>query len=174
MNLHSDELSMPVKLIFSVLILMFGLEHPFHVSVMDAEYNMENGTIQVSHRLFLDDLEDGLKDFHGIDYVDTVEPENEKYLDSLIAKYLQNKVFFVIDGEEKAFKYFGSELEGDARWCYYEVGDVKNLKQVEITNVALMDVFDDQQNIIHLKAKGKIQSYKLDRRTKVKTFSFND
>lgn len=174
MNLHSKEPSMPVKLIYTVLILIFGLDHPFHVSVMDAEHNTESRTIQVSHRLFLDDLEDGLKDFHGLDYVDTIEPEDEKYLDSLISKYLESKVFFVIDGEEKAFKYFGSELEGDARWCYYEVEEVSDLKQVEITNVALMDVFDDQQNIIHLKAKGKIQSYKLDKRTKVKTFSFND
>lgn len=165
---------MPAKLIYSVLILFFGLFHPFHVSVMDAEHNMENQSIQVSHRLFLDDLEDGLKDFHGLDYVDTVEPEDGNYLDSLISEYLKKKVFFVINGEDKGFKYFGSELEGDARWCYYEVVGVSDLKQVEITNVALMDVFDDQQNIIHLKANGKIQSYKLDKRTKVKTFNFNE
>ena len=158
---------MPVKLM-CLVVFWWGAMHPFHVSVMDAEHNIEKGSIQVSHRLFLDDLEDGLKDFHGMDYIDTSEPEDEEQLDSLISKYLQSKVFFVVNGEDKTFKYFGSELEGDARWCYYEVEGVTDLKEIEITNVALMDVFEDQQNIVHLKAKGKIHSYKLDKGDKVK------
>lgn len=165
---------MLTKLIYSVVIFLFIFEHPFHVSVMDAEYNIQNESIEVSHRLFIDDLEDGLKDFHGLDYIDTSEPKDLKELDSLIAKYLENKVFVVVNGESKSFEYIGSELEGDARWCYYQISDVKDLKELEITNVALMDVFDDQQNIVHIKANGKTQSYKLDKGDKVKTFNFND
>lgn len=146
--------------------------HPFHVSVMDAEYNQERKSLQISHRLFLDDLEEGLKDYHGLEYIDTVEPEDPVRLDSLISDYLKHKVFFVIDGEDKAFTYFGSELEGDARWCYYEIDSLAQLKEIEVTNVALMDVFEDQQNIVHIKANDKILSYKLDKGIKVKTFTF--
>ncbi|NVJ46300.1 MAG: hypothetical protein HWE07_04200 [Cytophagia bacterium] len=163
---------MHLKLTYVVIFWWIGLLHPFHVSVMDAEYNGQGKSLQISHRMFLDDLEEGLKDFHGLDYIDTVEPENPKRLDSLINSYLQKKVFFVVNGEDKEFEFYGSELEGDARWCYYEIKGVEDLKELEITNVALMDVFDDQQNIMHIKAKGKIQSYKLDKGTKVKTFTF--
>ncbi|NVK85412.1 MAG: hypothetical protein HWE21_13900 [Cytophagia bacterium] len=163
---------MHLKLTSVVVLWWIALMHPFHISVMDAEYNNQSKSLQISHRLFLDDLEEGLKDFHGLDYIDTVEPENPEKLDSLINSYLQKKVFFVVNGEDKEFEFYGSELEGDARWCYYEIKSVETLKELEITNVALMDVFDDQQNIMHIKAKGKIQSYKLDKGTKVKTFTF--
>ena len=163
---------MPTKLMYLVFFLFSAVFHPFHVSVMDAEYNPQNQSLQVSHRLFLDDLEDALTDYHGIEYIDTVEPKDPQQLDSLIAEYLQNKVFFVVNGADKSFEYIGSEVEGDARWCYYQVNKVSALKEVEITNVALMDVFDDQQNIVHLKANGKIKSYKLDKGDKVKTFTF--
>lgn len=163
---------MYLKLTYVVVLWWIGFLHPFHISVMDADYNGQSKSLQISHRLFLDDLEEGLKDFHGLDYIDTVEPEDPKKLDSLINSYLQKKVFFVVNGEDKEFEFYGSELEGDARWCYYEIKSVETLKELEITNVALMDVFDDQQNIMHIKANGKIQSYKLDKGTKVKTFTF--
>lgn len=163
---------MHLKLTSVVILWWLGVFHPFHISVMDAEFNPEAKSIQISHRLFLDDLEEGLMDFYGLESVDTAEPENAAQLDSLIAKYLQSKVFFTVNGEDKSFKYYGSELEGDARWCYYEIENVESLTSFELTNVALMDVFDDQQNIIHLKVNGKIQSYKLDKGTKAKTFTF--
>lgn len=163
---------MHLKLTYVVVLLGFAYLHPFHVSVMDAEHNPTSKSIQVSHRLFLDDLELALKDYYGMDYIDTVEPENPAQLDSLIAKYLENKVFFTVNGEDKSFQFVGSELEGDARWCYYEIAEVAQLNEIEVTNVALMDVFDDQQNILHFKANGKIQSYKLDKGNKVKTFNF--
>lgn len=165
---------MHLNLLFSVVLLGIAYLHPFHVSVMDAEYNAERQTLQVSHRLFLDDLEVGLKDFHGLDYIDTTEPEDPKRLDSLIASYLKAKVFFVVDDQDKSFQYIGSELEGDARWCYYELNSIENLKSIAITNVALMDVFEDQQNIVHVKVDGKMQSYKLDKGDKVKTFNFQN
>lgn len=160
------------KLTFSVAAIFSMFLHPFHVSVMDAQYQQSSQSLQISHRLFLDDLEDALKDFHDLEYVDTVEPEDPEALDKLIAAYLKEKVFFVINGEDKQFSYYGSELEGDARWCYYEVKEIDDPAEIEITNVALMDVFDDQQNIIHIKVKDRTQSFKLDKSNKVKKFTF--
>lgn len=174
MKEHRKVLSMNAKLIYLAVFTFLTWLHPFHVSVLDAEYNYEKHSLQISHRMFIDDLEEGLKDYHGLEYVDTTEPDDPARLDSLISGYLENKVFFVINGQDKKFKYYGSELEGDARWCYYEILEIDNLKELQITNVALMDVFDDQQNIVHIKANDKIQSYKLDKRTKVKTFNFDE
>ena len=174
MKEHRKVLSMNAKLTYLAILTFFGWLHPFHVSVLDAEFNQQKHALQISHRLFIDDLEVGLKDFHNLEYIDTTEPEDPARLDSLISSYLQSKVFFVVNGKDAEFKYYGSELEGDARWCYYEISGIENLNKLEITNVALMDVFDDQQNIVHIKANDKIQSYKLDKRTKVKTFNFNE
>lgn len=164
---------MQLKLTHLVFLLIFSGFHPFHVSVVDVEYNAQAKSIQVSQRIFSDDLEDALADFHGLESVDTVDPQDGARLDSLIGSYLKQKVFFVVNGKEKSIHYVGSELEGDARWCYYEVKGVEALKEVELSNLALMDVFDDQQNIVHFKVRGKVYSYRLDKNRNIKTFKFN-
>lgn len=164
---------MPVKLIWSVLFSAYLFFHAFHVSVTDIEHDAESKAIQISHRIFLDDLETSLKKYHKLERVDTYKPQNLEKLDSLIAIYLKDKVLFEINGEAKPFRYLGSELEGDARWCYYEIENVEAVDEAIVTNTALMETFDDQQNIVHFKSKGKLKSYKLDKDTKFKAFTFN-
>ena len=73
------------KLIWSVLISAVLYWHPFHVSVTDIEHDAESKSIQVSHRIFLDDLEIGLKKYHKIEKLDTYAPESQERLDSLIS-----------------------------------------------------------------------------------------
>lgn len=163
---------MPLKILFSVWLLL-PLWHPFHVSVVDIRHDAEQQNLQISQRIFLDDLEDALEGFHDSDYVDTATPEDPEKLDSLIASYLKAKVFLLVDGESRDFTYVGSEKEGDARWCYFMVEDVASVHSLQVTNVALMDVFDDQENIIHCIVNGQKLSYKLDKQTKYYTFEFN-
>ena len=163
---------MRLILLCSVLFGVHLLDHPFHVSVTDMEHNARNNSIEISHRIFLDDLEMGLRKFHKLDRVDTYKPSNPDKLDSLIGAYLEQKVFFIINGQNFSFNYLGSEQEADARWCYYEIENVKSVKEIEITNVALMEIFDDQQNIIHFKTNGVTKSYKLDKDEKSKIFNF--
>lgn len=163
---------MQLNLIYSVLFGVYLFWHPFHVSVIDIEHNDENSSVQVSHRIFLDDLEVGLKKYHKVEKLDTYEPESPARLDSLIALYLKDKVSFLINGSKKKFSFIGSELEGDARWCYYEIKDIPEVNEVEVTNATLMEAFEDQQNIVHFKSKGILKSYKLDRDTQFITFKY--
>ena len=146
--------------------------HPFHVSVMDIIHNPETQSLQISQRIFIDDLEQGLKKHHNLEYVDTYNPNDLDRLDSLIDEYLKKKVFIRLDGKTYDFEYLGSEVESDARWCYFEIKGVANINEAEVTNVLLMEIFDDQQNIVHFKAKEELKSYKLDKSEKFKTFNF--
>ena len=164
---------MRLNLFCTVLISVYLAWHPFHVSVTDIEHNPETKSVQISHRIFLDDLETGLKNHFRLERLDTYKPEDPGKLDSLLGEYLKSKVFFVINGEQRTFNYLGSELEGDARWCYYEIDSVDVVNQAEVTNITLMEVFDDQQNIVHFKSKGKLKSYKLDKDDKFVNFKFD-
>lgn len=164
---------MALKILLSVFFFL-PLWHPFHVSVVDIRFNSEAQSLQISQRIFLDDLEDALEGFHGLDYVDTATPEDAGRLDSLIADYLKAKVFIRLNGENRDFTYIGSEKEGDARWCYFMINAVTKIEQMEITNVALMDVFDDQENIIHCEVNGQKKSYKVDKDTKFHLFEFDN
>ena len=164
---------MPLKLLYTVVLGLFLANHPFHVSVCDIEHDVESNALQISQRIFMDDLEVGLKDFHGLDQVDTYKPKDAEALDSLMNAYFKAKLFISVDGKAVDFSYLGSELEGDARWAYLEVEGVPSVKEAEISNLILVEAFDDQENIVHFKANDKIKSYRLNKDNKVVTFKFH-
>ena len=163
---------MSPKLLYTVFLCLFAVFHPFHVSVTDIEHDAQSQAVQISQRIFIDDLEQGLKAFHNMERVDTFNPEDTDELDSLIGAYLTEKVFFRLDDKDYDFNYLGSEVEGDARWCYYEIEGVNSVSKAEITNITLMEQFDDQQNIVHFKSNDLLKSYKLDKDQKFHLFDF--
>lgn len=164
---------MPLKLLYTVLISLFVADHPFHVSVCDIEHDAETRALQISQRIFMDDLESGLEAFHELESVDAYKPEDPQLLDSLIGGYLKAKLFLRINGRDVRFNYLGSELEGDARWAYLEVPNIATVSEAEISNLILLESFDDQENIIHLKVGEKLKSYRLSKDEKVVTFKFD-
>lgn len=164
---------MPLKLLYTVFLPLFVAFHPFHVSVCDIEHDVETKALQISQRIFTDDLEVGLKAYHKLEKVNTYKPEDPHKLDSLMEVYIQAKLFISVDGKPVDFNYLGSELEGDARWAYLEVEDVSGLKQAEVTNMILVEAFDDQENIVHFKANDKVRSYRVNKDDKVATFEWD-
>ena len=164
---------MPLKLLYTVFIAVFVANHPFHVSVCDIEHDPESQALQISQRIFIDDLEEGLKGFHKLDQVDTYKPKDPQRLDSLIEKYLEAKLFIRANGKDLKLNYLGSELEGDARWAYLEVENMAVVDEAEVSNLILVEVFADQENIVHFKSKGKIRSYRLSKDEKKVNFKFD-
>tara|TARA_R110001599_G_scaffold90711_2_gene238689 strand:- start:1764 stop:2261 length:498 start_codon:yes stop_codon:yes gene_type:complete len=163
---------MPAKLLYTVIIGLFWSLHPFHVSVCDMEYNKEAKALQISQRIFMDDLATGLQSFHKMDYIDTYKPKDPKKLDSLINEYIQAKLFITIDGKKAKLDYIGSELEGDARWCYIEVKNISSISELDISNVVLFESFPQQENIVHLKVNEQLKSYKLNKKEISHLFKF--
>ncbi|MEN8249814.1 MAG: DUF6702 family protein [Bacteroidota bacterium] len=145
-----------------LLIIASFIIHPFHVSVCDIEFNKEAKAVQVSQRMFLDDLEVTLNKKYGttliIDDLGTISLR-----DSLLADYLDENLEIIVDGKVRYGKYLGSEIEEDGMWCYIEFEGIRKLKSIEITNTVLIETFDDQANIIHFKAGEFEKSTKLDK-----------
>ena len=164
---------MPLKLLYSVLFSLLLEAHPFHVSVCDIEHDSKTKALKISQRIFMDDLAVGLQAFHDIEYVDTYKPKDVEKLDSLIGEYIKAKLFIIVDGKEAKLNYLGSELEGDARWCYIEVANIPSVSELDISNVILFESFVDQENIIHVQVKEDIKSYKLNKKELSHTFKFN-
>ena len=156
----------------SFLSLILLAAHPYHISVCDIVHKSDQKTLQVSQRVFLDDLEETLNERFNI-MVDVTNPKNPSYRDSLIQVYLFENIKITVDGKTKKRTYIGNEIEEDGMWCYIEYHSVKSMKSVEITNTVFFDKFDDQANIIHLKYAGKTRSLKLDRATPSDVFKLD-
>jgi hypothetical protein len=137
--------------------------HPFHVSVCDVEYDTESRALQITHHIFLDDLEEALKKKFDSKF-DITNPQNEQERDRYVETYIMEHFAVVVNGKPQEGNYLGHELEEGAMYCYIEIEGVKKLKSLLVKNTLLTDTFDDQVNLVHVKVDGKIKSLKLDKK----------
>jgi hypothetical protein len=142
-------------------IFVTWLAHPFHVSVCDVEFNEKNHSLEISQRIFLDDLEEALRKKSGWTTLDVVSPSDKKRFDVLMKEFVLENLSVEVNNKPVKLSYLGHELESDAIWCYLEVTGVNNLSTIGVENSVLIDTFPDQVNLVHIKKDGKIRSLKL-------------
>ena len=75
-------------------------------------------------------------------------------VEEYIKKYVEQKLTITVNGEDRNFDFIGKEYENDLILCYLEIKNVSYLEEIKVSNKILMDLFEEQQNIIHVK-KGK-------------------
>lgn len=134
--------------------------HQFHVSKCSIEYNEKEKAVQITLQVFIDDLEEALRE-QGVDQLFLGTEKESKKADEYIEKYLQQRFNLAINQKEKEPVYLGKELSEDltAFWFYLEVPKVKNMKEIKIFNNILMEIFDDQKNIINVKGPKQQKGY---------------
>jgi len=135
--------------------------HPFYVSMIEIDHNAKEKTVEVSIRIFTDDLENTLKKY-GNTKVDILHPANKAEVDKLLNDYIQHKLQLKLDGKAVTLHYLGYEQQLESIWTYLEVKDVPTLKKVSVNCSLLYDYQEKQTNIFHVKANGTEKSYKLD------------
>ena len=140
--------------------------HPFHVSVCTIYFNEAEKSLQITHKIFADDLETTLNNagYRMADngYVDVLNPTDRKALDATIEKYLRQHFSITLNGKTPAAQYLGYEQEELALWCYMEITGVEKIDAMGITYTVLLEQFDDQINLVHVNYKGAIKSLRLD------------
>jgi len=161
-------------LLFTILIplVAFTSAHKFYVSVTQVEYVKEKQSLQLITRIFIDDLEDLLRQRY--DDKITLSPKNsEQTIDTYIVKYLKSKIEININNAPVSFTFIGKEYEDDIVYCYMEVSDVASISSFEITNKILFDVFDEQQNIVRTNINSKNKSFMLTSNNETGVLNFN-
>ena len=132
--------------------------HKFYVSVTQVDYIAERGELQITSRIFIDDLERLLQE--RFDETITLAGEDEPEIaNDYINKYLSQKLVLTINGEVTEFKYLGKEYEDDIALCYMEITGIMAIDSIEITNSVLFELFEDQQNIIRTNINSKKKSF---------------
>ena len=139
--------------IFLISLSSFTVVHKFYVSVTQIEYNEKQQSLQIISRIFIDDIEEVLKKRYDETIKLTSEKQQEK-VDTYLYKYLQKKLMITVDDKPVRYNFIGTEYDNDLILCYLEIEGVTSLETITISNKVLMDVFEEQQNIIHVK-KGK-------------------
>ena len=153
------------KLIYLFLLalpLLGFTAHKFYVSVTNIKYVENEDALQITTRIFIDDLEALLLERYGIE-AGLATPEESATADDYIEKYLKTKLLIRLDGELRMYKYLGKRYDNDVIVCYLEIANVNrpDLKTLEVQNEVLTEMFEDQQNLIHLNVRGKKKSFVL-------------
>jgi hypothetical protein len=143
------------------LVILFNIFHPFYVSVTEIEQNQKTGKLQISTRIFYDDLEKALDKRYKTN-VNILKPVNKQQVDALISGYVKEHLKIKADNKEMLLKYVGYEIEEEAAWCYFETDKTDPVRNLYIRNNILFEQHESQVNMIHALVTGKRQSSKLD------------
>src|SRR5688572_1645928 len=87
--------------------------HPFYVSVTEVHHNAKDKTLEISCKIFADDMEDILEK----NYKKAVDLSNEKQLaqnNGLIAHYISSHFSVAADDRKRTLDYLGFEKESEA------------------------------------------------------------
>ena len=135
--------------------------HPFYISVCQVDHNPDTGALEMSFRIFTDDLELALETM-GTDRLRLgTERESEK-ADLYIGRYLARHVEIEINGRRVSASFLGKEVDSDAIWCYVEAEDIPVLETMTMTNTLLLETYEDQVNLVHVNANGQKKSLVFD------------
>lgn len=125
------------------------------------KHNEKDKSIEVSLRIFTDDLEGALKKNYNL-ITDLGKDVNNNLVNNAVAKYIQSKLQITVDGKAKTMKYIGYEIIKESAWVYVEFDDVNLVKKIDMSCSLLYDCQDKQSNIFNIKANGTEKNYKLD------------
>ena len=149
-------------LILILPLFAFAVAHKFYVSVTNVNYSEKDQAVQITSRIFIDDFNRLLMARYDVDAELDTQKES-KLADEYIEKYLRSKFVVSINGQSIQYNYIGKKYDADVMICYIEVSDVdlRELKSIEIENEILTDLFDDQQNVVHINVNNKKKSFVL-------------
>lgn len=159
------------SILMKLLLILFSLlsplmDHDIHVSVCDMTYKEDKGIIEVSIKVFYDDLLNavGLKPGEEL-------PDNYTSSDELIEAFINENIQIKINGEEKTLNYEESHSYPPAVWSTFSIAHTGEVNQINMKNTILTDLYDDQVNMVNIRINGKKKAFSLDGKQKLLDFN---
>ena len=122
--------------------------HKFYVAVFQLEYVPAKKVVQMTSRIFIDDLDAALSRKYGKKFY-LCTPKELKETNDYLKQYFTDKIEIKLNKKAQALKFLGRETEDDVLICYFTLSAESNIKTIEVKNTVLFENFPDQQNIIH-------------------------
>jgi hypothetical protein len=144
------------------LILFIGLcsfsYHKFYVSIYQVDFVPEKKRVEITARIFIDDLNLALEqEFKTKINLGEISETSQDVL--FLEKYLTKHLRISIDGKEKSVLFLSKEIENNVVIVYLKISDVKKINAIKIHNNALLELYEDQQNIIQTNFLKKKKNY---------------
>ena len=146
------------------LVILCGsfntLKHPFYMGVTDLKYDAASKNMNVSVKLFTNDLEEALRK-NSKKNIDILHPQNKAEVDSILFTYIKKRLSISLNLKQQTLHYIGYEREDESVWTYFELNKVPTPKTLDIDTRLLYDHFPQQINIVHAEVNGIKKSSKV-------------
>lgn len=149
----------------------FSIFHPFFVSVTEINHNAKAQSVEISCRMFYDDLEHVLEKQYRT-RLDIVKPANKPQLEKILSDYIHKHLIIKVDGKVLNPAYMGYEIQEDGAWAYLEVKGIAKAQKIEVHDDLLYSEHAEQINMLHVTVNGERKSTKLDNPAADARFSF--
>lgn len=153
-----------------IFSIVYALAHPFHLSICEIEYQPQSQSLQISCRIFLDDLEIALKKKNNVE--NYFESRSQPQVNKDLSVFIKDFFTIAVNGNERSAQYLGYEIEDNVVWCYLEINKVTSLQNIDIGYTILLDTFDDQINLAHVRYGEKVKSLRFQKGKTRGTISF--
>lgn len=157
-----------ISIIYSLLFFF----HPIHISVTEFNYSEKDKALQITSRVFIDDLELAVRESKKDENLDITKPKGGVTTEQLVKEYMMNHLKVKIDGKPAQLKFLGMETEDIAFISYIEIENVKKVKTLEVFNDTITEIHEDQSNLVHVTFKSPIKSARLMRDKPSEVFKF--
>ena len=134
-------------LLFFTSFANFSFAQGFHTSTTNVEY--ENGTLKITAKFFTDDLEKAVG----------ASANSKDSFDARAKIYSQSKLIVNVNGANIPLTYVGYQTNDKSTRVYLKADGITNIREVEVTNLMLVDTFQDQQNLVTFDINGVRKSF---------------
>lgn len=141
------------KKAIAILLLVLGISlssftaHKFYVSIYQVDFVPQKKRIEITARIFTDDLNVALEnEFKSKTHIGEKEESNQDM--AFLKKYMTSHLQIFINNKEKNVLFLSKEIENNVVVVYLKVSDVPKISSIKIQNNILLEFNSDQQNII--------------------------
>lgn len=146
-------------------------KHPFYISVIDIKHDAKSHNLNISVKLFTNDIENALKKTTS-KTIDLLNPKNKSEMEIELMNYIKQRFSLTINLKPTKLDFIGYEKEEDAIWIYLEVKKVNQPKTLKINTKLLYDFLPLQTNIVHVEINGIKKSSKVTNPDSIIEFKF--
>ena len=154
------------------LFIILGLNsHKYYVSTSLFDFNKDSASLQITLKVFKDDFIKLISHKYGLDLENKLERDSRK-IKSKISEYLLSNLIIYFDDKKQGLIYLGYEENDEMFTFYLELENLSSFSSVRLQNTILFDLFDEQQNVIHLKKDNKRRSFITRKDSYISSFEF--
>lgn len=133
-------------LIYSYFLLT-SFYHPIHISITNITHIEETNQLEVSVRLFRDDLEMIIN--HKYDQnISLTNDKIEEEASISVNKYINDMLAFIVNNDTLSIDETIVDIDNLMLVANFNLKIVGELSSMEIINILMMDAFQDQKNLL--------------------------